>query len=497
MASYSTSYFDDPDEEEKERALSALAGADAPAAIPIDMDMSEDPEALAGQPIGDEDLGGRLGPTPTDPVPEREPLDSGRRDPFDDAAAAMAAQEQPEARRGGGMDWGPLGGGVGWAAIASLAIDGGRSIPQVLALGAQAQQQRKANEYTQGRQKANDALNAEYKHAQIANMGTDAELTRGQQELTRSGQGLRQKEIDQQNAELDLRRQRAAAQLEGNVDPETGKPYPRLNEDERRALDYQDRHADYAADEQFRNKQLDQQATLSREKGTAKGKSKGAAGGGGAIDPATGKPYPSMSAGQARYLKATGQGGEDDDEITAGQVRKNNEDRRASLETPIPGTEVVDQPAWQASVQTPAARGQVTTLARGYRQVMDGIDRMIKLREQYGTEVQAGAAKTDYNLAQKAVIGGYTQIGNSGVLNGNEFLRYAEDIPSMGLHINDLQRLLPGSEDPTLGQLRGLKSASEASIDTALGTYGVRRARGDTAVIDNPIARKYGARLVQ
>ncbi|MBN1237424.1 MAG: hypothetical protein JXB36_02930 [Gammaproteobacteria bacterium] len=484
----STRYFRDPREEEEERrALEALAGADAPAAFHADLDLTEDPEALAGQPIGDEDLGGRTSPeplAPPEPVGKREPaLDSGRLDPFDAAAAAMAAEEEPQAQSGGGMDWGPLGGGVGFAALADLAINGGRGIPQVLALGAQAQQQRKANEYTQARQGRRDALEAEYKRAQIANMGTDAELTRGQQELTRSGQGLRQKEIDQQNAELELRRQRAAAAEQGNVDPATGKPYPRLSEDERRALDYQDRHADYAADNEFRNKQLEQQATLSREgmasrESLAARRGKGGKGGG-------------------RAAAGGGGTGAPDDELTAGQVRKIEQDRKGALETPIPGTEVVDAPAWQASVQTPAARGQVATLARGYRQVMEGIDRMVALREQHGTEMRDGQAKTDYNLAQKAVIGGFTQIGNSGVLNAGEFKRYAEDIPSMGLHLNDLWRLVPGGEDPTLGQLRGLKSASEASIDAALGTYGVRRARNSPAIDDNPIARKYGARRVQ
>jgi hypothetical protein len=175
MASYSTSYFEDPDEEEKQRALAALAGADAPAAIPIDMDLSNDPEALAGSLPPEYDL--------TPPEPESsvggQPPPVLPSDPFDRAAAAMAEEEAPSSG-GGGMDWGPLGGGVGWAALADLAINGGRGIPQVIALGAQAAEQRKKS-----------GLEAEYKRAQIRH-------------LDRSG-GVDPRVLEQRQRQMDQR----------------------------------------------------------------------------------------------------------------------------------------------------------------------------------------------------------------------------------------------------------------------------------------------------
>lgn len=159
MANYSTSYFGDDDEEEKRRALSALAGADATGSF--DQDFSNDPEALAGSQPQYDQTPPEPEP-PTAPVEEREPtsrtLDSGRSDPFDEAAAAMAS-EHPEASSGGGEDWGPLGGGVGWALAADLLLNGGRNATTVMALGAQAAEQRK---------KA--GLEGDYKRAQIEHL---------------------------------------------------------------------------------------------------------------------------------------------------------------------------------------------------------------------------------------------------------------------------------------------------------------------------------------
>lgn len=493
MADLYTQYFSDDDEEEKQRrAMEALAGADMPAepAPTPEYDLTPpepDDQALSAL-AGDE-------PQPTAAAsPEHAFVDDSENMPKRDDGHNMLDD----------VDWGPLGGGVGWAVLADLLLNKGKQLPSVLAYGAQAREAKRGNDLKmqaqrsqQTRLQQQDELNAEYRRAQMANIGSENELKRGQQDLTKQSQGLREQEIQQAQADFEERKRKAMAAEQGHYDAE-GNALPAMTADEARA-----------AQLDALGKERTNQDTIARERIAAQeriagmpARARAGGGGGGArtvVDPDT---------------------GDEVEELSAGAVRAITEKRRGSLATPIPGTEVVDAPAWQASVQTPAARGQVATLTRGYRQVTDAVDKMIALREQYGTELIDSEAKTAYNLAQKAAIGGYTQIGNSGVLNAGEFQRYADDIPNIGLKPTDALRMF-GGDDVTLEQLKGLKSASEASIDAALGTYGLRRGRDASPAIApeapaedlnvlpvtgqrrnevpkvDDILRKYGARRVQ
>lgn len=507
MANYSTSYFGDDDEEEKRRALSALAGADATGSF--DQDFSNDPEALAGSQPQYDQTPPEPEP-PTAPVGEREPtsrtLDSGRSDPFDEAAAAMAS-EHPEASSGGGEDWGPLGGGVGWALAADLLLNGGRNATTVMALGAQAAEQRK---------KA--GLEGDYKRAQIEHLKhqgvTDPRvLEQRQRQMDQRDRALGHGEAvldDRQNARGEKTAQGKAntdavlglydregldtSPLKGGnmeavraVSPVLRRQYDVAHADETNAIAAEKAGGVARAQTQSRSdvgaENADQDAETAARRAGAVAEAQAPY----AVDRAveiSGRTLPDRqklkaspgSPGAEEYDPETGER-----VPTTGDMRADTLKRRQGLETPIPGTEVVDQPAWQASVQTPAARGQVATLTRGYQQVTDGINRMIDIRKRVGPELY-GKDKADYDAAQLAVIGGYTKIGESGVLNGGEYQRYAERIPSIRPGMNDVLGLATG-KDEVLEQLTGLKSSTDASVDTSLSAYGLRKARPNSAAI--------------
>lgn len=176
----------------------------------------------------------------------------------------------------------------------------------------------------------------------------------------------------------------------------------------------------------------------------------------GTVDPLTGKPkLPTDEDGNPIKPKTAAQ-------VAAGE-------KADLLATPFPGMKIDDNDAWRASNTTPAAREKNLKYFNGVQQVNNSLARMIKLREDNGTEI-LGRAKSDYDAALTAAIGGFTQIGQSGVLNGGEFARYKDFIPGIGPHLNDVMRL--GGGDPTLEQLKGVQDSVKALAGDGLRSIG-------------------------
>lgn len=146
------------------------------------------------------------------------------------------------------------------------------------------------------------------------------------------------------------------------------------------------------------------------------------------------------------------------------------EEKGDLLTTPFPGLKVEEPQAWAAANMTPTERRKNLAYFNGVQQVNNSLQRMIELREQNGTEI-LGRAKSDYDAALTAAIGGFTQIGQSGVLNGGEFARYKDFIPGIGPHLNDVMRL--GGGDPTLEQLKGVQDSVKALAGDGLRSIGI------------------------
>lgn len=147
-----------------------------------------------------------------------------------------------------------------------------------------------------------------------------------------------------------------------------------------------------------------------------------------------------------------------------------------ALKTPIPGLEIEDEEAWAASVTTPGARDKVAKYWQGVQQTKNALSRMKTLREANGAEM-FGEKKAAYDAALTAAIGGFTQIGNSGVLNGGEFARYKDMIPGMAPRLADVGRLV-GGEDQTVAELTGVMSEVDSLAADGLAVAGVRPGSG-------------------
>lgn len=181
----------------------------------------------------------------------------------------------------------------------------------------------------------------------------------------------------------------------------------------------------------------------------------------GSVDPLTGKPkVPTDEAGNP--IKP---------ETPAAKAAREKADL---LHTPIPGSVVQDEDAWNAAVTSGVERRNVQKYLTGVQQVRNSLQAMKELREANGIEF-FGQAKSDYDAALTAAIGGFTQIGQSGVLNGGEFARYKDFIPGMGLKASDAMRLNPFGDgsDPTVDAIQGVQDAVERLAGDGLASVGL------------------------
>lgn len=162
------------------------------------------------------------------------------------------------------------------------------------------------------------------------------------------------------------------------------------------------------------------------------------------VDPATGKPY------------------------TPAERRKRSDEDL--LREPVGETEVIPgrERDWQAQVITPGNRDKIRIYEQGVNQTIRSLTKMKEIRDRVGAEGW-GTEKSNYDALLTAAIGGYTQIGQSGVLNGGEFARYKDFIPGIGPKPSDV---LPG--DVTSDELQGVIDATKRLASDGLGSVGLR-----------------------
>jgi len=168
----------------------------------------------------------------------------------------------------------------------------------------------------------------------------------------------------------------------------------------------------------------------------------------GSIDPITGKP-------KEQALTPTEQRKRSDEDL---------------LREPVGETEVIPgrERDWQAQVITPGNRDKIRIYEQGVNQTIRSLTKMKEIRDRVGVEGW-GTEKSNYDALLTAAIGGYTQIGQSGVLNGGEFARYKDFIPGIGLKASDA---LPG--DNTSDELQGVIDATKRLASDGLGSVGLR-----------------------
>lgn len=171
----------------------------------------------------------------------------------------------------------------------------------------------------------------------------------------------------------------------------------------------------------------------------------------GTVDPLTGKPKEAPE----KPLTPTEQRKRADEDL---------------LREPVGETEVIPgrERDWQAQVITPGNRDKIRIYEQGVNQTIRSLQKMKEIRDRVGPEMM-GTDKSTYDSLLTAAIGGYTQIGQSGVLNGGEFARYKDFIPGIGPKASDL---LPG--DNTSDELQGVIDATKRLASDGLGSVGLR-----------------------
>lgn len=147
--------------------------------------------------------------------------------------------------------------------------------------------------------------------------------------------------------------------------------------------------------------------------------------------------------------------------------------------TPIPGVEIEDQDAWNALNPTHTERAKTATYVKGAQTSLDAVNRMIQLREKTGPWSIPEADAYEMRNLQKQVIGGATVAGNSGVLNGSEFPRYAADTPDGSMSASDFADVGIGGltgkhRDTVMEKLIATRAAMESAFNSGLSIGGAR-----------------------
>jgi hypothetical protein len=148
--------------------------------------------------------------------------------------------------------------------------------------------------------------------------------------------------------------------------------------------------------------------------------------------------------------------------------------------SPMPGITIADKAAWDAATINPAERQKIDKYVQGGQVSLSALDKMIELRQKYGhswgalDEQQKRVAVDQMANLQKQAIGGAALLGNSGVLNGQEFPRYAKDLPDGSLGGRDVVDEAIGGltgttpRDTQLEQLMGAREAFKNAINAGL-----------------------------
>jgi hypothetical protein len=176
---------------------------------------------------------------------------------------------------------------------------------------------------------------------------------------------------------------------------------------------------------------------------------------------------------------------------TPGAEEQRQRELLANARTPIPGTEIADENAWNAASSDATRRAQIEKAVAALQQARSNVATMAELRKKYGsklnwdtvTDQEKRIALNRMATAQQAAVGGLGELGKSGVVNAGEFPRYASTLPSGGLGLSDfsdeaLGALLGQSRDSQLEQLLGAQRQIDEAAGVALQPYGIRFAAG-------------------
>jgi len=369
------------------------------------------------------------------PVPvglqDRVPTQEFNLAPPEPQSQAEYDSEHPKASVGGlpqqDDDAGPPGVNQ-WALAADLMMNGGRGVQQIVGM---ANQQRQAWEQSR-RSKIEDA----YKQQQY--------------ELGKAG-------IEARNREADFRERQAEIELDRLQHPEKYIDPEKKGERETREWHLKDEserawEGQRLADERARAADAERRADNARaERG--------------------------MTESERHNRAVEAQYGAEKPLTPAQKLQREKVD---ALRTPIPSTKVEDEDAWNAAMVSPTARDKLEKTVSMYNVASKAIDRMIELRNLHGVEVTSSPAKSEYSMLQKQVAGAYSEIGKTGVLSKEEFLRYANEMPGIGYDddvVGNSARSVAGvfgkNYDPTLNKLNGVREATASAIRDGLTSYGI------------------------
>lgn len=161
---------------------------------------------------------------------------------------------------------------------------------------------------------------------------------------------------------------------------------------------------------------------------------------------------------------------------------------------PMPGITIEDEGAWRALNPTHAERSKTTQYVKGIQTAINAVDQMIQLRRKNGRQVFSNVDKETMSSLQKQAIAGATTTGQSGILNGSEFPRYAADIPDGSLGKSDaIDGLvnaagLGKNQDTVLNKLVASRNSFETGLNAGLRLGGARLSTADDALPRAPVS---------
>jgi hypothetical protein len=135
----------------------------------------------------------------------------------------------------------------------------------------------------------------------------------------------------------------------------------------------------------------------------------------------------------------------------------------------VPGLVPTDPEVAAQNAGDPATLAKIQAIGGPLASARDALKEMIAIRKQYGTELP-GNAKSRFDMAQVAINGAMTKIGETGVLSNEERNYYMSMIPSLTLGWTDALR--PGGKDIKAEQLAGAAQEFGNLANGKLRAYG-------------------------
>jgi len=161
---------------------------------------------------------------------------------------------------------------------------------------------------------------------------------------------------------------------------------------------------------------------------------------------------------------------------------------------PMPGLVTTDEAAWKRAMGDDVQRRKVYTMAESYSVINEGMNDMAELRRRYGAQIP-GEVQAEFDAAKTFVVGGITQLGNTGVLNEGEWARFNTMLPGL---LPSWKDVLSGalntfSPDPqrmrdiTYEQLQGVQRALTSAMNRKLRASGAQIDDGENLGVTNNV----------